>query len=91
MNATTMFDLLVGSIINRMLVSERFEQGDQDFEKLKMYLTKALEELSIFDSFTPLWLLKSRILRWRTKVTMAPFDFVYELVKNGIQKRLFLF
>uniref|UniRef100_A0A1I7TXU5 CYtochrome P450 family n=1 Tax=Caenorhabditis tropicalis TaxID=1561998 RepID=A0A1I7TXU5_9PELO len=87
-SAATFFDITVGSIINQMLVSERFEQGDKDFEKLKINLAKSLEELSILDSFCPLWLLKSDLMKWRTKTTLAPFDFVLELVENGIKRRM---
>ncbi|EFO95258.1 CRE-CYP-34A5 protein [Caenorhabditis remanei] len=87
-HAATFFDILVGSVINQMLVSERFEQGNKDFEKLKMNLGKSLEEMSVLDSFTPLWLLKSKLWRWRTKTTLAPFDFVLELVQSGIRKRM---
>lgn len=87
MNAATMFDLLVGSIINRMLVSKRFEQGNLEFETMKVYLTKALEEVSIFEAFLPVWLLKSNLLRWRTKYTLAPVEYIYSLVQKEIQER----
>ncbi|EGT31458.1 hypothetical protein CAEBREN_00906 [Caenorhabditis brenneri] len=87
-NASMFFDIFVGSIINQMLVSERFEQGNQDFEQLKDNLTKSLEKISILDSFCPLWLLKSDLMRWRTKITLAPFDFVLKLVQDGLDKSL---
>ncbi|EFO95347.1 hypothetical protein CRE_09191 [Caenorhabditis remanei] len=84
----TFFDYLVGSIINQLLVSERFEYGDQEFEKLKKYLTQTLENLSLLDAFAPLWLLKSDLMKWRTKTTLAPFDYIFGLVKKTIQKRV---
>ncbi|EGT35267.1 hypothetical protein CAEBREN_09495 [Caenorhabditis brenneri] len=87
-SASMFFDIFVGSIINQMLVSERFEQGNQDFEQLKDNLTKSLEKISILDSFCPLWLLKSDLMRWRTKITLAPFDFVLKLVQDGLDKRV---
>ncbi|KAF1753456.1 hypothetical protein GCK72_020013 [Caenorhabditis remanei] len=84
----TFFDYLVGSIINQLLVSERFEYGDQEFEKLKKYLTQTLENLSLLDVFAPLWLLKSDLMKWRTQTTLAPFDYIFGLVKETIQKRV---
>lgn len=81
------FDLLVGSIINQLLVSERFEQDDKEFEELKTKLTMALENSSIIEGVMPLWLLKSKFMKWRTKTTFAPFDFIYEVGQKGIQRR----
>ncbi|CCF23351.1 CYtochrome P450 family [Caenorhabditis elegans] len=82
------FDLLVGSIINQLLVSERFEQDDKEFEELKTKLTMALENSSIIEGVMPLWLLKSKFMKWRTKTTFAPFDFIYEVGQKGIQRRV---
>ncbi|KAF1753457.1 hypothetical protein GCK72_020014 [Caenorhabditis remanei] len=87
-HASSCFDLLVGSIINTLLVSERFEQDNEEFEELKVNLARSLEKVSIIDAFTPLWLLKSDMWKWRTKTIFAPFDFVYGLVKRGIQRRV---
>ncbi|CAL2043675.1 unnamed protein product [Caenorhabditis brenneri] len=87
-HASSFFDLLVGSIINTLLVSERFEQDDEEFEKLKVNLAKSLEKVSIIDAFTPFWLLKSDLWKWRTKTIFGPFDFVYSLVNKGIQRRV---
>lgn len=87
-NASSIFDLLVGSIINQLLVSERFEQDDQEFEKLKTSLAEALENISIIEGFLPLWVLKSPLMKWRTKITFAPFDFIFELGNRGIQRRV---
>uniref|UniRef100_A0A1I7TXU3 Cytochrome P450 n=1 Tax=Caenorhabditis tropicalis TaxID=1561998 RepID=A0A1I7TXU3_9PELO len=87
-HASTCFDLLVGSIINTLLVSERFEQDNEEFELLKVNLAQSLEKVSIIDAFTPLPLLKSDMCKWRTKTIFAPFDFVYSLVKKSIQRRV---
>ncbi|NP_001317794.1 CYtochrome P450 family [Caenorhabditis elegans] len=87
-SASMFFDLLVGSIINQLLVSERFEQDDKEFEELKTKLTMALENSSIIEGVMPLWLLKSKFMKWRTKTTFAPFDFIYEVGQKGIQRRV---
>lgn len=85
--AASFFDLTVGSIINRLLVSERFEQDDEQFKKLKESLDKSLEQLSLFDLLCPVFILKSKLLMWRTRKVFAPFEYVYELAKNTIQNR----
>ncbi|ULT87394.1 hypothetical protein L3Y34_006901 [Caenorhabditis briggsae] len=87
-HASSCFDLLVGSIINTLLVSERFEQDDEDFEKMKLNLAKTLEKVSIFDAFTPLAVFKSDLWKWRTKKIFGPFDFIFGMVQKGIQKRV---
>uniref|UniRef100_A0A1I7TXU2 CYtochrome P450 family n=1 Tax=Caenorhabditis tropicalis TaxID=1561998 RepID=A0A1I7TXU2_9PELO len=86
--SSSFFDLLVGSIINTLLVSERFEQGNTEFEMLKKNLAGAQEKLSILDAFTPFWLFKSRIWKWRTDAIFAPSHFILGLVRKGIQKRV---
>uniref|UniRef100_A0A8R1E1V4 CYtochrome P450 family n=1 Tax=Caenorhabditis japonica TaxID=281687 RepID=A0A8R1E1V4_CAEJA len=87
-HAGTFFDLLVGSIINKLLVSERFEKDDEEFEKLKNNLARAFESLSIIDAFTPLPLLKSRFMAWRTKKVFAPLDFVLKMTEKTVQKKI---
>lgn len=87
-HASSCFDLLVGSIINTLLVSERFEQDNEEFDELKTNLARSLEKVSIIDAFTPLWLLKSDMWKWRTRTIFAPFDFVYGLVNKSIQRRV---
>ncbi|PIC24463.1 hypothetical protein B9Z55_017797 [Caenorhabditis nigoni] len=86
-HVSSCFDLLVGSIINILLVSERFEQNDADFERMLTTGTAALEKLSVLDSFVPLWLMKSRIWQWRTKEIFGPSEFVHSLVERNIQRR----
>lgn len=86
-HAGTFFDLLVGSVINQLLVSERFEQDNKEFEKLKSSLALSLETISMFDAFCPLPILKSSLMSWRTKKVFAPFDYVLELSQKSIQKR----
>ncbi|PIC24469.1 hypothetical protein B9Z55_017800 [Caenorhabditis nigoni] len=83
-HSNTFFDYLVGSIINQLLFSERFKYGDPEFEKLKTSLTQSIENMSIVDAFAPMWLLKSDLMKWRTKVTLAPFDYIFGLVEKKI-------
>ncbi|CAO4377831.1 unnamed protein product [Caenorhabditis nigoni] len=87
-HANTFFDYLVGSIINQLLVSERFKYGDPEFEKLKTSLAQSIENLSIIDAFLPMWLLKSDVMKWRTKTTLAPFDYIFGLVEKTIRNRV---
>uniref|UniRef100_A0A1I7TXU4 Cytochrome P450 n=1 Tax=Caenorhabditis tropicalis TaxID=1561998 RepID=A0A1I7TXU4_9PELO len=87
-HAVTCFDYLVGSIINQLLVSKRFIYGDPVFEKLKANLLMTIESLSLVDAFAPLWLLKSDLMKWRTKTTLAPFDFIFSVVEDIVNKRL---
>ncbi|UMM33061.1 hypothetical protein L5515_006669 [Caenorhabditis briggsae] len=87
-DAANCFDLLVGSIINTLLISERFEQGDKDFDELKTSLAEGFESASILDAFTPSWLMKSDFWKWRSKTICRPFDLIYAQVDKGIKKRL---
>lgn len=87
-HGSSFFDLLIGSIINTLLVSERFEQNNEEFELLKENLARSLEKVSIFDAFTPTWLLMSNMWAWRRKTIFGPFDFVHKLVTKGIQRRV---
>lgn len=84
----TFFDLLVGSIINQMLTSERFEQGDKEFEKLKNSLALALENFGMMDIFFPTWFLESPLMRWRQKKVFEPFDSIIEMTNDNIKKRV---
>ncbi|PIC24462.1 hypothetical protein B9Z55_017796 [Caenorhabditis nigoni] len=87
-HASTCFDLLVGSIINTMLVSERFEQGDEEFDYMLESVERSLGRLSVFDSFTPPWVLKSDWWQWRTKYVFGGLEFVLGLAKRQIQRRV---
>ncbi|CAP22562.1 Protein CBR-CYP-34A10 [Caenorhabditis briggsae] len=87
-HAGTFFDLLVGSIINQLLISERFEQDDQEFEKIKSALAESLENFGIVDIFFPCWFLETPLMAWRQKKIFKPFDFVYEVSVRNIAKRV---
>lgn len=87
-HAGTFFDLLVGSIINQLLISERFEQGDQEFEKIKTSLALSLENFGIIDIFFPTAILDSPLMKWRQKKIFEPFDFIYEVSKRNLTKRM---
>ncbi|CAL2043674.1 unnamed protein product [Caenorhabditis brenneri] len=87
-HAGTFFDLLVGSIINQLLISERFEQDDKEFDQIKTALAESLENFGIPDIFFPTALLDSPLMAWRQKKIFKPFDFVYDVSKRNIAKRV---
>ncbi|ULT87389.1 hypothetical protein L3Y34_006900 [Caenorhabditis briggsae] len=87
-HASSCFDLLVGSIINTMLVSERFEQGDEEFDYMLESVERSLGRLSIFDSFTPPWILKSDWWQWRTKYVFGGLEFLLGMAKRQIERRV---
>lgn len=87
-NANTCIDYVVGSIINQLLLSKRFEYGDSEFEHLKDNLSKSFESLSPLEGFAPLWVLKSDWMKWRTKYSLAPFDYVFEVMEKFIRDRV---
>ncbi|CAD6186971.1 unnamed protein product [Caenorhabditis auriculariae] len=82
------FDLLVGSIINSMLFSERFEANDKTFAELKRLLDESLQEFNLLDLFAPMWLMKSPLLRWRYNCLMGPFHGIVNVVKRQIAARV---
>ena len=88
MHAGSFFDLLVGSIINQLLISERFEQDDKEFDQIKTALAESLENFGIVDIFFPTAFLDSPLMSWRQKKIFKPFDFVYEVSKRNIAKRV---
>ncbi|KAF1753458.1 hypothetical protein GCK72_020015 [Caenorhabditis remanei] len=87
-HAGSFFDLLVGSIINQLLISERFEQDDKEFDQIKTALAESLENFGIVDIFFPTAFLDSPLMSWRQKKIFKPFDFVYEVSKRNIAKRV---
>ncbi|CAB3398703.1 unnamed protein product [Caenorhabditis bovis] len=87
-DASIFFDLVVGSIINKILVSQRFEKDDQNFAKLKRNLEISLETATPFEMFAPTWLLKTWMFKWRHAKTFKPIDDIHDFVKDCIGKRL---
>ncbi|CAB3398702.1 unnamed protein product [Caenorhabditis bovis] len=86
--SSTFFDLLIGSIINQLLISERFKKNDATFEKIKTSLEAALENLTILEGFTPVWILKSRLFKFRHEYMFGPFDAIHNIIKNNIANRV---
>lgn len=86
--ARSFFDLLTGSVINKVLINERFEQDDADFEKLKTNLSRGLENTGFLDIFCPVNILQSRFLKWRQDSIFQPLDWILELTKRNIAKRV---
>ncbi|KAF1753100.1 hypothetical protein GCK72_019656 [Caenorhabditis remanei] len=86
--ARSFFDLLTGSVINKILINERFEQDDADFDKLKTNLSKGFENTGFLDIFCPVHILQSKWLKWRQDAIFKPFDWVLELTKRNIAKRV---
>lgn len=86
--AHSFFDLLTGSVINKILINERFEQNDPDFEKLKVSLAKGFENTGFLEIFFPVHILQSKWLKWRQDAIFEPFDWILELSKRNIAKRV---
>uniref|UniRef100_A0A1I7UE41 Cytochrome P450 n=1 Tax=Caenorhabditis tropicalis TaxID=1561998 RepID=A0A1I7UE41_9PELO len=86
--ARTFFDLLTGSVINKVLINERFEKDDPDFDRLKTNLSKGLENTGFLDIFCPVEILQSKWLKWRQGPIFEPFDWILELTKRNIRKRV---
>ncbi|CAI2354663.1 unnamed protein product [Caenorhabditis sp. 36 PRJEB53466] len=87
-SSSMFFDLLIGSIINQLLISERFEQNDPEFEKLKESLAVGLEKFGVLDTFLPDWVMNAWWMRWRMDDILEPFRWIHQLSQRNIQKRL---
>ncbi|CAB03340.1 CYtochrome P450 family [Caenorhabditis elegans] len=86
--ARPFFDLLTGSVINKILINERFEQNDPEFEKLVSRLAKGFENTGFLDIFCPVRILESRFLKWRQDTIFEPFNYILELNKKSIARRV---
>lgn len=86
--ARSFFDLLTGSVINKMLINERFARDDKDFDKLKTSLSKGLENTGFLDIFCPVHILTKPWMKWKQDAIFQPFDWILELTKKHIQKRV---
>ncbi|EGT44627.1 hypothetical protein CAEBREN_31592 [Caenorhabditis brenneri] len=63
-------------------------QNDQNFDKLKTNLSKGFENTGFLDIFCPVHILQSKWLKWRQDAIFQPFDWVLELTKRNIKKRV---
>ncbi|ULT92209.1 hypothetical protein L3Y34_009746 [Caenorhabditis briggsae] len=86
--ARSFFDLLTGSVINKILINERFGRDDQDFQKLKTSLSKGLEQTGFLDIFCPVDILMSKWLAWKQGPIFESFDWILELTKRHIARRV---
>ncbi|CAD6190161.1 unnamed protein product [Caenorhabditis auriculariae] len=89
-DAHVLLDLLVGSIINQLLFSERFgKDKEEEFSEIKRMLNST-ENIGVIEMGIPLWLLKSRLFKARFEKILAPmtriFDFVGKHIDNKIQE-----
>ncbi|CAI5451075.1 unnamed protein product [Caenorhabditis angaria] len=87
-DASSFFDLLVGSIINQLLVSKRFSRDDERFEKLKNNISDALKKFGLFELFCPLWIQKWECLKWRQGQMFGVFDWIHEFCLDEIKERV---
>ncbi|CAI2353091.1 unnamed protein product [Caenorhabditis sp. 36 PRJEB53466] len=87
-HARSFFDLLTGSVINKVLINERFEKDDAVFDQLKTNLSAGFENTGFLDIFCPVEILMSRLLKWRQDKIFAPFDWIYALCKRNIAERV---
>lgn len=101
-SSSMFFDLLIGSIINQLLISERFEQvtsffqmnskisvveNDPEFEKLKQSLSIGLEKFGVFDIFCPDWMINAWWMKWRMDDILEPFRWIHRLSQKNVQRR----
>lgn len=89
-NSSMFFDLLIGSIINQLLISERFEQGDPEFEKLKDSLSVGLEKFGVLDIFLPDWMMNAWWMKWRMDDILGPFSWIHKLSARNVERRMAL-
>uniref|UniRef100_A0A8R1HLI3 CYtochrome P450 family n=1 Tax=Caenorhabditis japonica TaxID=281687 RepID=A0A8R1HLI3_CAEJA len=87
-SSSMFFDLLIGSIINQLLTSERFEQNDPDFAKLKESLSIGLEKFGVFEIFCPDWVLDAWWMKWRMDAILDPFRWIHALSQRNVQRRV---
>ncbi|EGT31460.1 hypothetical protein CAEBREN_01322 [Caenorhabditis brenneri] len=89
-NSSMFFDLLIGSVINQLLISERFEQGDPEFEKLKESLSVGLEKFGVLDIFLPDWMMNAWWMKWRMDDILGPFSWIHRLSQRNVERRIAL-
>ncbi|PIC24482.1 hypothetical protein B9Z55_017809 [Caenorhabditis nigoni] len=87
-NSSMFFDLLIGSIINQLLISERFKQGDPEFEKLKESLSVGLEKFGVLDIFLPDWMMNAWWMKWRMDDILGPFSWIHRLSARNVKRRM---
>ncbi|CAD6192368.1 unnamed protein product [Caenorhabditis auriculariae] len=86
-DAGRFFDILVGSIINNLIFSERFSEGDEEYEKLKGLLDKSFEGASFLDTFIPSALMNSPLLKFRKESQMGPMNKILAYLREKIDRR----
>lgn len=63
-------------------------QNDPEFEKLVSRLAKGFENTGFLDIFCPVRILESRFLKWRQDTIFEPFNYILELNKKSIARRV---
>ncbi|CAB3398615.1 unnamed protein product [Caenorhabditis bovis] len=87
MKNSVLFDVTVGSIINRMLFNWRFADDPEDFYKLKRTLDKSLEVFTPIELMLPMWMIKM-FFKSRLEANRKIFDEVKDYVAKEAMERL---
>ncbi|EYC18045.1 hypothetical protein Y032_0028g1653 [Ancylostoma ceylanicum] len=84
-NAGKFFDILTGSVINRMIFSERFtDENAEEFFRLKREIDDTFVRLNAFDFALEKWTMNLPLIKQRWKTMTAP----QEKLVNFIDKRV---
>ncbi|XGW17315.1 hypothetical protein V3C99_002149 [Haemonchus contortus] len=87
-NANEFFDLLVGSVINRIIFSERFtEENTAEFFELKHLVDKDFASLTAFDMSLDKWTLNLPFLKKKWKNLTEPQEKLVEFIQKRIDRR----
>ncbi|KHJ97954.1 unspecific monooxygenase [Oesophagostomum dentatum] len=80
-------EVLVGSVINRVLFSESFDNSNDYFFVLKENLNKSLSRLTFLDTFVYKFMLSFPFIRGRYEEILKPFYQLKDYFRNQFQQR----
>ncbi|VDM69675.1 unnamed protein product [Strongylus vulgaris] len=87
-NAAKFFDILVGSVINRMIFSERFtEKNAEEFFRLKHELDDTLMNITAFDTALAKWTRNVPFLAKRWERMISPQEKLVEFISKRVKQR----
>ncbi|CAI4222414.1 unnamed protein product [Auanema sp. JU1783] len=87
-NAKTLMNLMVGSIINRLLFSVRFTESNQDeFFRLKDEIDNASKRINITDLYMAPWMMNIPVIKSSYEKFMQPIVNLLEFVQKQVNER----
>ncbi|EYC29116.1 hypothetical protein Y032_0006g2797 [Ancylostoma ceylanicum] len=81
------FEVLVGSIINRLLFSERFDSSSDDFFAMKRKVDNIANKVSFLDLFAHKFMLSIPLLRRRYDRILGPFYQLKAYIRGQLERR----